>query len=100
MIKFDLLRDLKEVESMEHHTQSSNIINRTLRRQVSHSNNMSLGPTIVLDLLGHSHSHAMGKGVTNSLKSLSQACLPVIVDQNFQFYANDPDLYPELATTS
>jgi len=62
MIIFDLLCDIKEVESMEHHTQSSNIINRTHRGQVSHSNSLSLGPTIVLDILGHSHSHAMGKG--------------------------------------
>ena len=50
MIKFKLLGNLKEVELMEHHTQSSNIINKTLRRQVSHSDSLSLGPTIVLDL--------------------------------------------------
>ena len=90
MIKFNLLCDLKEVESMEHHTQSSNIINKTLKRQVSHSDNLSLGPTIVLELLGHNHSHAMDKGATNNLNSLSQACLPVTRDQNFQIYASDP----------
>lgn len=89
MIIFDLLCDLKEVELMEYHTQSSNIINRALKRKVSHSNNMSLGPTIVLDLLGHSLSHAMGKEVTDNLKSLSLACLPATRDQNCQFYAND-----------
>lgn len=71
MIRFDLLCDLKEVEPMEHHAQSSIIINRTLKRQVSHSDSVSLGPTTVLDLLGHSHPHAMGKGVTKNLKSLS-----------------------------
>ena len=71
MIIFDLLCDLKEVESKEHHIWSSNTINKTLRRQVSHSNCLSLGPTVVLDLLGHSHSHAMGKGATRDPNSLS-----------------------------
>ena len=88
MIRFDLLCDLKEVELTEHHTQSSNIINRTFRRQVSHSNTLSLAPTVVLDLLGHSHSHGMGKGVTNNLKPLSHACLPMTRDQNFHFCAS------------
>jgi len=71
MIRFDLIGGLKEVESTEHHTQSSNIINKTLRGQVSHLDNISLGPTVVLDLLGHSRSHAMGKGATRDLKLLS-----------------------------
>ncbi len=90
MIKFDLLCDLKEVELIEHHTQSSNISNKTLKRHVSHSYSLLLGPTVVLDLLGHNRSHAMGKGVTNNLKLLPQACLMVTRDQNFQFCASDP----------
>jgi len=92
MIRFDLLCDLKEVELMEHHTQSSNIINKTLRRQVSPRDNLSLGPTIFLGLLGHSRSHVMGKGATNNLKSLSQTYLPSTVDQNCQCCARDPEI--------
>ena len=83
MIRFHLLCHRKEVESIEYQMQSSNIINITLRRQVNHSDNLSLGPTAILQLLGHNHSHAMGKGVTRKPKSLSQACLPVTVDQNY-----------------
>jgi len=71
IIKFDLLCDLKEVESTKHHIQLSNLINKTLERQVNHSDSLSLGPTIVLDLLGHSPSRTMGKGVTRDLKLLS-----------------------------
>ena len=83
MFRFDLLGDLKEVELMEHHTQSSNIMHKTFKRQVNHSDNLSLGPIIVLDLLGHSRSHVMGKGATNNLKSLSWVYLPVAREQNF-----------------
>ena len=71
MIRFDLLCDLKEVESMEHHTQSSNIINKTVIRQVIHSDNMSPCLIIIMDLLGYSLSHAMGKGATKNPNSLS-----------------------------
>ena len=90
MIRFDLLGDLKEVYLKEHHIQPSNTINKTLRRQVSHSNSLFLGPTVVLDLLGHRPSHAMGKGVTNNLNFLSHACLPANKDQNYQFRVSDP----------
>lgn len=71
MIKFNVLGDLKEVELMEHHIQSSNMITKTLRRQVSHSDKMSRGPIVVLDNLRLNRSHVMGKGVTKYLKSLS-----------------------------
>jgi len=91
-IRFDLLCHLKEVESTKHHIQSSNIINKTLRRQVSHSNSLSLAPTAMLELLCYRRSHAMGKGVARNLRSLSQACLLVTVDQNFQFCASDPEI--------
>ncbi len=82
MIRFDLLCDLKEVESTEHHAQSSNIINKAIRRQASHLDILSLGLTSILYTLGHSHSHAMGKGVTSNIKSLSQAFLLATMDQN------------------
>ncbi len=71
MMGFDLLCDLKEVEWMEHHIKSYNTINITLKRQVNHLDNLCLGPTTILDLLGHSSSHAMEKGVTKEPKSLS-----------------------------
>ena len=70
MSGFNLLGDLNEVELTKDHTHSYNIINITLNRQVIHSDNLSLGPTVVLDLLGHSHSHAMGKVTTKNLNSL------------------------------
>lgn len=79
-IRFDLLCHLREVELKKHHIQSSNIINITLKRQVSHSDNLPLGPTAILQLLGHSRSHVMGKGAKNNLNSISQAYLPAIVD--------------------
>jgi len=66
MIRFDFLGDLKEVESTEHHIESYNTINKTLERQVNHSEILSLCPTVVLDLLGHSCSHAMGKRATET----------------------------------
>lgn len=90
MIRFDLLCDLKEVGSTEHYTQSPNVIKITLRRQVSHSYSLSLGPILVLYLLGHNCSHAMGKGTAKEPKSLSQACLPATRDQIFQLCASDP----------
>ena len=71
MIRFNLLGDLKEVELTEHHIQSFNIINKTMKGQVSHSDILSLGPIVVLDNLRLNHSHAMGKGATRDIKSLS-----------------------------
>lgn len=61
MTIFNLQCDLKEVESIENHIKSSNVIDITLRRQVRNSNNLSLGHTVVLDLLGHNFYHPMGK---------------------------------------
>lgn len=63
-IKFYLLCHLKELESTEHHIHSSNIINKTLRIQVSYLDSLSLVPTTSLHILGHSLSHGMGKGLT------------------------------------
>lgn len=71
MIIFDLLGNVKEVESMEHHTQLSNIIKKTLRRQVIHYDSLSHGPNVFLENLKLSRSHAMGKGETRYIKSLS-----------------------------
>lgn len=88
--RFNLLCHLKEVESMEHHIQSSNIINKTLIRQVSHSSSLSMVPTAILRLLGHSHSRDMGKGAAKNLNSLSHACLLTTVTQNYKFCASNP----------
>lgn len=52
IIRFNLLGDFKEMESSEHHTQSSNIIHITFRRQVNHSDCLSLGPIVVWENLG------------------------------------------------
>lgn len=89
MIRFDLLCDLKEVESMNitHNHPTSSI--RTPKRQVSHSDSLSLGPTAIMDLLGHSRSHAIAKGVTINPKLHSQACLLVNMDQNYQLCSSD-----------
>ena len=58
-------------------------MNRTLKRQVSHLDSLPLSPTTILGLLGHNHSHGMGKEVTKIINFLSQAYLLVNVDQKF-----------------
>ena len=70
MIVFNLLCDLKEVESKEHHIQSSNLVNITLTIQVSHYDSLSLGPTTIMDFLDCILPHSMGKEVTTDLKLL------------------------------
>ena len=55
-ILFDLLGDLKEVESIEHNTHSSNIIHITFNGQVILSDSVSLGPTVVLTNLSQSNA--------------------------------------------
>lgn len=80
MIGFDLLCDLKEVESME---KSHTVIQHQLQNPQEtcrHSYNLSLGPTNVLDILGLSRSHAIGKRASRNPKLLSQSCLPVTKD--------------------
>ena len=80
MIRFYLLCDLKEVELTEHINQPIQIINRTLRRHVSHSDILSLGPTDVLDILGLDRFPVIGKGATRNPMSFSQACPPTTRD--------------------
>jgi len=60
MIGFDLLCDLKEVESVEHINQPIHINNITLKRHASHSDILSLGPADVLNILGLTHPHDIG----------------------------------------
>jgi len=76
MILFDLLCDLKKVQSMEHINQPIHISNKTLGRHVNHLDIPSLGPPDVLDILGLIHSNVIGKISPRNPKSFSQACLP------------------------
>ena len=92
MIGFDLLRDLKEVESMKDINQPIHISDRIPRRHVNYSDILSLGPTDVLDILRLNLSHAIGVRASRNPKSLSQACLPASRDPIFQCYASDPGI--------
>lgn len=64
---FNLLRDLREMESMKHINHTFHINNNTPRRHLSHSDILHLGPTNILDLLTSRRSHAIGMPVSRDL---------------------------------
>jgi len=68
---FNILGDLKEMQSMEHIKKTHPYQQNTLRGQVSHSNSLSLSPIDDLSLLTQSRSHAIGKTMTGNSKSFS-----------------------------
>ena len=96
---------------MKNINQPIHISNITLKRHVSHSNILPLGPTDVLILLTPGHSHSIGMRMSRNLESLSQAYVPASMDSSqhtcasvpriwANFLAKNPSLYPKLVTTS
>ena len=73
---------LRKWNQGKHHTESSNMSFKILKRHVNQLENLFLGPTDVIDILGLSYSHPIGKGATRNPKSLSEAYLPATRDQN------------------
>jgi len=76
MNRFNLLGELKEMESTEH-------INHTFRiprRHLSYSDILTLGPFDISNILTSGRSHDIGMPTSRDLLMLSHACKPASKD--------------------